>query len=101
VAVKTIPSAGRPAVDGEAGSSDGSEQGAEAGETRSTRLISAPAPAEPSEGGATPVAARSTGTSRTIPEPLRSPLGGVLVAALVAFVAGGSYCGWLLLGGRR
>jgi hypothetical protein len=25
----------------------------------------------------------------------------VLVAALVAFVAGGSYCGWLLLGGRR
>jgi hypothetical protein len=47
------------------------------------------------------VAARTTGSSRSIPEPLRSPLGGVLVAALVAFVAGGSYCGWLLLGGRR
>jgi hypothetical protein len=101
VAVKTIPSAGRPAVDGEAGSSEVGGEGTGAGDTRTTRLISAPAPAEPSEGGATPVAARTAGSSRSIPEPLRSPLGGVLVAALVAFVAGGSYCGWLLLGGRR
>jgi hypothetical protein len=52
------------------------------------------------EPAAAPVAARRTGLTRSLPEAVRSPLGGILLAALVSFVVAGSYCGWLLLARR-
>jgi hypothetical protein len=98
VAVKTIPEAIGLGGDAEVAAPGESEAGPAA--TGTARLVSAPADDGRSDEAAAP-ATRSAGTSSGLPEPLTSPLGGVLLAALVSFVVAGSYCGWLLLGGRR
>jgi hypothetical protein len=103
VAVKTIPSALALAAGEERGPDGGSPSSAEvAGSSSgdSARLISAADAGDRAEQAAAPVASRRTGLTRDLPEAVRSPLGGILLAALVSFVVAGSYCGWLLLARR-
>jgi hypothetical protein len=105
VAVKTIPEAlGLVVAQGGSGPAPGGgadgPPAADVEGTGTARLVSASGDGERADEAAAP-ATRSTGTSRGLPEPLTSPLGGILLAALVSFVVAGSYCGWLLLGGRR
>jgi len=104
VAVKTIPSA-RLLVDDGGGSPDGGQpSGAEVAVTDAdgaTRVVPAPAGGgASSEEASGPVATTRTGLTRSLSDSVSSPIGGLLVAALVSFVVAGAYCGWLLLARR-
>jgi hypothetical protein len=98
VAVKTISDALVPAAEGGA-PADGRTDAVPA-EGATARLISAPAVGL-SEESAAPAAVQEARATHGLPAPLSSPLGGVLVVALVSFVVAGSYCTWLLLFGRQ
>jgi hypothetical protein len=99
VAVKTIAEALPADAEGGAALVDGRDEAISA-EGVTARLIRTPAVGL-SEESAAPAAAQESGADRGLPAPLSSPIGGVLVVALVSFVVAGSYCTWLLLFGRR
>jgi hypothetical protein len=102
VAVKTIPSALGLVVARGSDPSGGQPSGVEvaAAETDGSARVAAAPSADGSDEAAGPVATSRTGLTRRLSDSVSSPLGGLLIAALVSFVVAGSYCGWLLLARR-
>jgi hypothetical protein len=100
VAVKTVADALPADAEGGAAPVDGRAEAVATEEGVTARLIRAPAVGLSDESAA-PAAVQESRTTSGLPGPLTSPLGGVLIVALVSFVVAGSYCTWLLLFGRR